>query len=71
MDMKLRETLIISGFVGVWALTLLQFDARKQPDIPASPYYFDNMHISSEVVSSGTVAGSTTVYAISGYRLVI
>lgn len=62
--MKGRKTIIISGFFGVWALTLLQFDDRKQPDIPAPSYHFDNLHISSEV------AGTTTVDGISGYWFV-
>jgi len=70
MDMKVRK-IITYGFLAMSAFMLLQFDDRKEPDIPAPSYYFDNSHIPSQVVSSGTVAGSTTVYGISGYRFVI
>ena len=69
MDIKVGK-IVIYGLVGMLAIELSWVDDRKQPDIPA-PSYFDNSHIQSEVVSSGAVAGSTTVYGISGYRLVI
>jgi len=70
MNVKVRR-IALYGMLVISASMLLQVDDRKQPDIPTSPYSFDNMHISPGVVSSGTVAGSTTVYGISGYGLVI
>jgi len=65
MDMKVRKT-ITRVLLGASVLGLLQVFDGKQPDIPVTSNYFGNLPTLSELVSSGAVAGTTTVDGISG-----